>query len=326
MTTQRVFSGIQPTGVAHLGNFLGAIKNYVRMQDGHDAVYCIVDLHAVTVPQDPAELRASTLRMGQLLMASGLDPERCILFVQSQVPQHSQLGWLMETTVSYGELSRMTQFKDKSDRNEFISSALFTYPALQAADILLYDTNFVPVGDDQRQHLELARDAAQRFNSRFGETFVVPEHVIPPVAARIMDLQRPNDKMSKSAEAENGVVMILEDLKSIEKKFKRAVTDSEDEVRFDRENKPGVSNLLEILSAVTDKNPDALAEDYTQYGQLKIDTAEAVISVLQPIQERFAKLAADPAETQRLLTIGAEKAREIASVVYERARNNMGFL
>lgn len=326
MTTQRVFSGIQPTGLAHLGNFLGAIKNYVRMQDGHDAVYCIVDLHAVTVPQDPAELRASTLRMAQLLMAAGLDPERCILFVQSQVPQHSQLGWLMETTVSYGELSRMTQFKDKSDRNEFISSALFTYPALQAADILLYDTNFVPVGDDQRQHLELARDAAQRFNNRFGETFVVPEHVIPPVAARIMDLQRPNDKMSKSAEAENGVVMILEDLKSIEKKFKRAVTDSEEEVRFDRENKAGVSNLLEILSAVTDKDPEALAADYTQYGRLKVDTAEAVISVLQPIQERFAELASDPAETQRLLAIGADKAQEIASVVYERARNNMGFL
>jgi tryptophanyl-tRNA synthetase len=220
----------------------------------------------------------------------------------------------------------MTQFKDKSDRNEFISSALFTYPALQAADILLYDTNFVPVGDDQRQHLELARDAAQRFNSRFGETFVVPEHVIPPVAARIMDLQRPIDKMSKSAAAENGVVMILEDLKSIEKKFKRAVTDSEDEVRFDRANKPGVSNLLEILSAVTDKDPEALASGYTQYGRLKVDTAEAVISVLQPIQERFTELAADPAETQRLLAIGADKAREIASVVYERARNNMGFL
>ncbi|MCL4111925.1 UNVERIFIED_CONTAM: hypothetical protein GTU68_043035 [Idotea baltica] len=326
MTTQRVFSGIQPTGVAHLGNFLGAIKNYVSMQDGHDAVYCIVDLHAITVPQDPAELRASTLRMGQLLMAAGLDPERCILFVQSQVPQHSQLGWLMETTVSFGELSRMTQFKDKSDRTEFISSALFTYPALQAADILLYDTNFVPVGDDQRQHLELARDAAQRFNNRFGETFVVPEHVIPPVAARIMDLQRPNDKMSKSAEAENGVVMILEDLKSIEKKFKRAVTDSDEEVRFDRQNKPGVSNLLEILSAVTDKDPETLAADYTQYGRLKVDTAEAVISVLKPIQERFAELAADPAETQRLLAIGADKAREIAEVVYERARNNIGLL
>ena len=326
MTTQRVFSGIQPTGEPHLGNLLGAIKNYVRMQDGHDAVYCIVDMHAITVPQDPADLRASTLRMGQLLMASGLDPQQCTLFVQSQVPQHAQLGWLMETTVSFGELSRMTQFKDKSDRSEFISSALFTYPALQAADILLYDTNFVPVGDDQRQHLELARDAAQRFNSRFGETFVVPEHVIPPVAARIMDLQRPNDKMSKSAEAENGLIMMLEPLKSIEKKFKRAVTDSDDEVRFDRDNKPGVSNLLEILSAVTDTDPETLATQYTQYGRLKVDTAVAVISVLQPIQERYAELAADPAETQRLLRIGAEKAREIAEVVYERARDNIGFL
>ncbi len=326
MTTQRVFSGIQPTGEPHLGNFLGAIQNYVRMQDGYDAVYCIVDLHAVTVPQDPVELRASTLRMGQLLMAAGLDPERCILFVQSQVPQHAQLAWLMETTVSFGELSRMTQFKDKSGRHQFISSALFTYPALQAADILLYDTNFVPVGDDQRQHLELARDAAQRFNSRFGETFVIPEHVIPPVAARIMDLQRPNDKMSKSAEAENGVIMILEDPKSIEKKFKRAVTDSEDDVRFDRENKPGVSNLLEILGAVTDADPQTLADQYTQYGRLKVDTAKAVIAKIKPIQERYAEFAADPAETQRLLRLGADKAEAVASVVYERARNNMGFL
>lgn len=326
MTTQRVFSGIQPTGSAHLGNYLGAIQNYVRMQDGHDAVYCIVDLHAVTVPQDPAELRASTLRMGQLLMAAGLDPQRCTLFVQSQVPQHAQLAWLMETTVSFGELSRMTQFKDKSDRHEFISAALFTYPALQAADILLYDTNFVPVGDDQRQHLELARDAAQRFNSRFGETFVVPEHVIPPVAARIMDLQRPNDKMSKSAEAENGVVMLLEDPKSIEKKFKRAVTDSDDEVRFDRENKPGVSNLLEILAAVTDGDPETLAADYTQYGRLKVDTAEAVIAKLAPVQQRYAELVADPAESERLLRLGADKAEAVASVVYERARANMGFL
>jgi tryptophanyl-tRNA synthetase len=326
MTTQRVFSGIQPTGDPHLGNFLGAIRNYVRMQDGHDAVYCIVDLHAVTIPQDPTELRASTLRMGQLLMASGLDPERCILFVQSQVPEHAQLGWLMETTVSFGELSRMTQFKDKSDRNDFISSALFTYPALQAADILLYDTNFVPVGDDQRQHVELARDAAQRFNSRFGETFVVPEHVIPPVAARIMDLQRPTNKMSKSAEAENGLIMILEDPKSIEKKFKRAVTDSGDDVRFDRENKPGVSNLLEVLGSVTDTDPETLADDYTQYGRLKVDTAEAVIAMLKPIQDRYAELASDPAETQRLLRIGADKAQEVASVVYERARQNIGFL
>ena len=326
MTTQRVFSGIQPSGDPHLGNFLGAIRNYVKMQDDHDAVYCIVDLHAVTVPQDPVELRTNTLRMAQLLMASGLDPERCTLFVQSQVPEHSQLGWLMETTVSFGELSRMTQFKDKSDRSEFISSALFTYPALQAADILLYDTDFVPVGDDQRQHLELARDAAQRFNSRYGDTLVVPKHVIPDVAARVMDLQRPDDKMSKSAAAENGVVMMLEDLKSIEKKFKRAVTDSDDEVRFDHENKPGVSNLLEILSAVTDTDPETLADQYTQYGRLKVDTAEAVIALLEPIQQRFAELDADPAETERLLRMGAEKAREVATVVYERARNAMGFL
>jgi len=326
MTTKRVFSGIQPTGDSHLGNYLGAIRNYVKMQDDHDAVYCIVDLHAITVPQDPETLRASTLRMGQLLMASGLDPERCILFAQSQVPQHAQLGWLMEATVSFGELSRMTQFKDKSDRSDFISAALFTYPALQAADILLYDTDFVPVGDDQRQHIELARDAAQRFNNRYGETFVVPGHVIPPVAARVMDLQRPNDKMSKSAEAENGVVMMLEDPKKIEKKFKRAVTDSDDEVRFDRDNKPGVSNLLEILGSVTGKDPVTLADDYTQYGRLKVDAAEAVIAALEPIQARFAELAADPAETHRLLQLGADKAQEVASVVYERARQNIGFI
>ena len=326
MTTQRVFSGIQPSGDPHLGNFLGAIRNYVRMQDGHDAVYCIVDLHAITVPQDPAELRTNTMRMAQLLMASGLDPERCTLFVQSHVPQHNQLGWLMETTVSFGELSRMTQFKDKTDRTEFVSSALFTYPALQAADICLYDTDFVPVGDDQRQHLELARDAAQRFNSRFGETLVVPKHVIPDVAARVMDLQRPQDKMSKSAAAENGVVFMLEDLKSIEKKFKRAVTDSDDDVRFDHENKPGVSNLLEILGAATDTDPASLADQYTQYGRLKVDTAEAVIALLEPIQKRFAELDADPAETQRLLRLGADKAQEVASVVYERARSAVGFL
>ena len=326
MTTKRVFSGIQPTGESHLGNYLGAISNYVRMQDGHDAVYCIVDLHTITVPQDPAALRANTLRMGALLMAAGLDPQRCILFAQSQVPQHSQLGWLMEATVSFGELSRMTQFKDKSDRAEFISGALFTYPALQAADILLYDTDFVPVGDDQRQHIELARDAAQRFNSRYGETFVVPAHVIPPVAARVMDLAHPDNKMSKSAESDTGLINILEDPKSIEKKFKRAVTDSEESVRFDPQTKPGVSNLLAILGAATDTAPQTLADGYTQYGRLKADTAEAVIALLAPIQARYAELAADPAETERLLRFGADKAEAIASVVYNRARTNIGFL
>jgi len=269
---------------------------------------------------------SNTLRMAQLLMASGLDPERCILFVQSHVAEHAQLGWLMESTVSFGELSRMTQFKDKGDRAEFISGSLFTYPALQAADILLYDTNFVPVGDDQRQHVELARDVAQRFNSRFGDTFVVPEHVIPPIAARVMDLQRPDDKMSKTADADNGLVMMLEDPKSIEKKFKRAVTDSEDSVHYDVESKPGVSNLLSIMSAVTGKSPQDVAESYTQYGALKIDAAEAVIALLRPIQQRFDELAADPGETIRLLRLGADKAREVAVPVYERARANIGFL
>jgi len=327
MTTPRVFSGIQPSGDPHLGNLLGAMRNYVHYQNGHDAVYCIVNMHAITTPQDPEVLRTNTVRMANALMAAGLDPEHCTLFVQSDVPQHAQLGWIMEATVSFGELSRMTQFKDKSDRSEFISSALFTYPALQAADILLYDTNFVPVGDDQRQHLELARDAAQRFNSRYGDdTLVVPEHVIPAVAARVMDLQRPNDKMSKSAEAENGVVYVLEDLKSVEKKFKRAVTDSDNEVAFDPQNKPGVSNLLEILGSVTGKAPGDLAEQYSQYGQLKVDTAEAVVEMLRPIQERFAELSADPGETIGLLAEGADKASAIASVVYERAHRAVGFI
>jgi len=321
----RVFSGVQPSGDPHLGNFLGAFRNWTHYQAGHEAIYCVVDLHALTTPKDPTELRLNTIRMANLLMAAGLDPSDCIIFVQSHVPEHAQLGWLMQATVSYGELSRMTQFKDKSDRSEFISAALFAYPALQVADILLYDTNFVPVGDDQRQHLELSRDAAQRFNSRFGETFVVPEHVIPPVAARVMDLQRPDEKMSKSAQADNGLVYLLEDPKSIEKKFKRAVTDSDNEVRLDRENKPGVSNLLEILSAVTGTAPEALADQYTQYGALKVDTAEAVVEMVRPIQERFAELDADPAETERILAQGAAKASSIATGVYERARAAVGF-
>ena len=324
MTTPRVFSGIQPSGDPYLGNYLGAIQNYVHMQEGHDAVYCIVDLHALTTPKDPAELRSNVTRMANLLMASGLDPDRCILFVQSHVPEHAQLAWLMEATVSFGELNRMTQFKDKSDRSAFVSAALFTYPALQAADILLYDTNFVPVGDDQRQHLELARDVAQRFNSRYGETFVLPAHVIPAIAARVMDLQRPEDKMSKTAQADTGVVYLLEDAKSIEKKFKRAVTDSDTEVRYDRDAKPGVTNLLEILSAATRKSPQELAEGYSQYGALKVDTAEAIIELVRPIQQRFDELESDPGETARLLAVGAEKASAIASEVYDRAACAIG--
>ena len=325
---KRVFSGIQPSGDLHLGNLLGALVNWSKMQDDHDAVYCIVDLHALTLPQDPGVLRANTLELAQLLIAVGIDPGRSILFVQSHVPQHPQLAWLMECTVSYGELNRMTAFKDKSNRDstKFVSAGLFTYPALQAADILLYDTDFVPVGDDQRQHVEITRDIAERFNSRYGHTFVVPEHVIPETGARVMDLQYPDRKMSKSEGESPGTIFVLEDPKKIEKKFKRAVTDSESEVRFDVVEKPGVSNLLSILSACTGESPVALAGKCEQYGPLKGDTAEAVIEVLRPIQERFAELQKNPAETERLLQIGADKAEAIASVVLSRAKENIGLL
>lgn len=322
----RTFSGIQPSGTPHLGNLLGAMLGWVEHQEQHDSVFCVVDLHAVTVPQDPATLRQQTIDLANTLMAVGLDPNKCTLFAQSHVPEHAQLGWLMQTTVSFGELSRMTQFKDKSDRSEFISGALFGYPALQAADILLYDTDFVPVGDDQRQHIELARDAAERFNSRYGETFVVPEHVIPEVAARVMDLQQPENKMSKSMDQSSGTVLLFDDLKQIEKRFKRAVTDSDGEVRYDIANKPGVSNLLSILAAVTGEDPADLAEKYEQYGQLKVDTAEAVVELIRPIQERYAELSSDPGETLRQLEFGAAKAQAIATPVYDRASQNIGFL
>ncbi|NNC80391.1 MAG: tryptophan--tRNA ligase [Acidimicrobiales bacterium] len=324
----RVFSGIQPSGDLHLGNLLGALVNWERMQHEHDSVFCVVDLHALTLLQDAETLRSQTIELAQLLLAVGIDPEKSILFVQSHVPQHPQLAWLMECTVSYGELSRMTAFKDKSNRDgtKFVSAGLFTYPALQAADILLYDTDFVPVGDDQRQHVEITRDIAERFNSRFGETFVVPEHFIPPAGARVMDLQRPDRKMSKSEGESPGTVFVLEDPKKIEKKFKRAVTDSESEVRYDIEAKPGVSSLLDILGAVTGEDPESLASKYEQYGPLKTDTAEAVIEMLRPIQARFAELKEDPAETARLLKVGADKAEPIASEVLARAKHNIGLL
>ncbi len=322
----RVFSGIQPSGELHLGNLLGAIRNWVVDQHEADSFFCVVDLHALTVPQDPAVLRNATVTLTQLLMACGLDPEVCTLFVQSHVAAHTELAWLMECTVSFGELRRMTQFKDKADRTEFVSAALFTYPALMAADILLYDTNRVPVGDDQRQHLELSRDVAIRFNSRYGQTFVVPEAAIPRAGARVMDLQTPTAKMSKSLESPQGTIYVLDDLKAIEKKVKRAVTDTESEVRYDVAAKPGVSNLLSILAACTGRTPEEAAAGYTQYGPLKADTAEAVVETLRPIQERYRELAADTAETARLLAIGADKARSIAADVLDRARNAIGLL
>jgi tryptophanyl-tRNA synthetase len=322
----RVFSGIKPTGAVHLGNLLGALRNWVSDQDDHDCVYCVVDLHALTVPHEPEALRASTLSLAQLLLAVGLDPERCTLFVQSHVHEHAECAWLMECTASYGELSRMTQFKDKSDAAEFVSGGLFTYPALMAADILLYDTDRVPVGDDQRQHLELTRDVATRFNHRYGATFVVPEAFIPAAGARVMDLQSPTDKMSKSDDAAAGTILVLDDLDAVAKKVKRAVTDADNEVRYDTETKPGVSNLLSILAATTGREPEAVAEDYTQYGPLKADTADAVTELLRPIQDRYRVLAEDPAETARLLAHGAAKAQGVASGVLDRAKDHVGLL
>jgi tryptophanyl-tRNA synthetase len=322
----RVFSGIQPTGELHLGNYLGAVRRWVEDQHEADSFYCVVDLHALTVPQDPVELRAKTLQLAQLLVAIGLDPEVCTLFVQSQVPEHARLAWVMQCTAAFGELRRMTQFKEKGERAEFVSAGLFTYPALQAADILLYDTDRVPVGDDQRQHLELARDLALRFNARYGKVFVVPEHAIGPVGARIMDLQDPTRKMSKSLDSPQGTVLVLDPPEVITRKLKRAVTDTGTEVLYDPEAKPGVSNLLSILGAVTGRDPAACAKGYTGYGSLKADTAEAVVEALRPVQARYAELAADPAETARLLAVGAAKARAVAEVTYRRAADACGLL
>jgi tryptophanyl-tRNA synthetase len=257
-------------------------------------------------------------------VAAGLDPEVCTLFVQSQVAEHAELSWVMECTAAFGELRRMTQFKEKADQADFVSAALLTYPALQAADVLLYDTEKVPVGDDQRQHLELARDLANRFNHRYGETFVVPEHAIPPVAARVMDLQHPERKMSKSVDSPLGTVLVLDEPDAIRHKFRRAVTDSESEVRYDPMAKPGVANLLSILAAATDDKPEALAGNYSQYGPLKADAAEAVIELLQPLQQRFAELEADPAETQRILATGAAKARAMAGPKMTLVRERLG--
>ncbi len=328
----RAFSGIQPTGDVHLGNYLGAVRRWVDDQHATDAVFCVVDLHALTLPQDPAELRRRTVTLTALLVACGLDPETCTLFVQSHVSEHTALAWLMECNASFGELSRMTQFKDKSERagqgtGGFVSAGLFTYPALQAADILLYDTDVVPVGDDQRQHIELARDIAERFNHRAGaEVLVVPEHVIPPIGARIMDLQEPTNKMSKSIESPQGTILVLDEPSVITKKIKRAVTDADNEVRFDPEAKPGVSNLLSILGAATGRSPQGLADDYDMYGPLKADTAEAVVEMLRPVQERYAELVADPTAVTEILHAGAVKARSIASVTLARVHHAVGLL
>jgi tryptophanyl-tRNA synthetase len=323
-----VLSCIQPTGEVHLGNYLGALRNWVSGQHKADVFHGIVDLHALTVTEEPGVIGRNTLQLAAVLFAVGLDPDIATVFVQSHVPEHSQLGWIMECTVSFGELSRMTQFKDKSAKREaeFVSAGLFTYPALQAADILLYDANEVPVGDDQRQHIEITRDIATRFNHRFGETFVIPKSVTPPSGARVMDLLNPTSKMSKSGDDDTGVIYLLDDPSRIEKKFKRAVTDSETEVVFDRERKPGVSNLLEILAAATGTTPQKAAETYTRYGDLKSASAQAVIAMLEPIQARYFELLNDQGELMRLLHKGNARAKEVASKTLSRAQKAIGFL
>jgi tryptophanyl-tRNA synthetase len=322
----RVFSGIQPTGDLHLGNLLGAVRNWVTEQHEADSFYCIVDLHALTIPKAPGEVGERSLELAQVLLAIGLDPEVCTLFVQSHVREHSELAWLLQCVTSMGELRRMTQFKDKSEGKDFISAGLFTYPALQAADILLYDTDRVPVGEDQVQHIELTRDVAERFNGRYGDTFRLPSAVLPSAGARVMDLQEPTNKMSKSADSPAGTILVTEDLAQVAKKIKRAVTDSEPEVRYDPTEKPGVSNLLSILGAATDRDPAEVAKGYEQYGPLKADAAEAVVELLRPIQERVAELRSDPAQTALLLERGADKAREVASQVVTRAKERIGLL
>jgi tryptophanyl-tRNA synthetase len=311
-----------------LGNYLGALRNWVIGQHECDAFHGIVDLHALTVTDRPGVLGTSTLELAATLFAVGLDPEVATVFVQSHVPEHAQLGWVMECTVSYGELSRMTQFKDKSAKREadFVSAGLFTYPALQAADILLYDADEVPVGEDQRQHIEITRDIAMRFNGRFGDTFVVPKIVTPRAGAKVTDLQEPTAKMSKSSNTDAGIVYLLDEPAAILKKFKRAVTDSDGEVRFDRAEKPGVSNLIEILAACTSRTPQQVAGEYTQYGPLKADAGEAVVEILAPIQHRYHELMGDKAELSRLLRMGAEKARAVASATLERTYSNIGLL
>jgi tryptophanyl-tRNA synthetase len=326
-TKLRVFSGIQPTGRKTLGNYSGGFRQYVQTQEVGDAFFCIVDLHSITNEYDPAELRTSTLDLAAILFATGLDSERSTVFCQSHVTAHAEAAWLLSAVTSYGQLGRMTQFKEKSESKEFVSAGLFTYPVLMAGDILLYQTDLVPIGDDQRQHLELARDVAERFNYRYGETFRIPEGQFPEIGGRIMDLQEPTNKMSTSTSSEQGAVYIADSPDTIRKKFKTAVTDSEREIRYDPKAKPGVSNLLEIMSVATGESIDALQTRFngSGYGDLKEAVGESVVALLAPTQERFAALRADERELQRLLAVGAEKARNASQPTLEQMYERMGF-
>ncbi|BCL28216.1 tryptophan--tRNA ligase [Streptomyces aurantiacus] len=327
----RVLSGIQPTaGSFHLGNYLGAVRQWVALQESHDAFYMVVDLHAITLPQDPADLRANTRLAAAQLLAAGLDPERCTLFVQSHVPEHAQLAWVMNCLTGFGEASRMTQFKDKSARQgaDRASVGLFTYPILQVADILLYQANEVPVGEDQRQHIELTRDLAERFNGRFGQTFTVPKPYILRETAKIFDLQDPTIKMSKSASTPKGLINLLDEPKATAKKVKSAVTDTDTVVRFDVENKPGVSNLLGIYSTLTGVGIGELEQKYAGkgYGALKTDLAEVMVDFVTPFRERTQQYLDDPETLDSILAKGAEKARAVAAETLAQVYGKVGFL
>ncbi len=324
----RVFSGIQPTGAKHIGNYIGAMRQYVTTQAEGDAFFCIVDLHSITVDYDPRDLHDRTLDLAALLFAVGLDPDRCTLFCQSHVTAHPEAAWLLSAVTGFGQLGRMTQFKERRESSDLVSAGLFTYPVLMAGDILLYQTDIVPIGDDQRQHLELARDVAERFNSRYGELFKVPRGVYPEVGARIMDLQEPTRKMSTTTGTPQGTVLVIDEPDVIRKKFKTAVTDSGREIRYLPDEKPGVSNLIEILSVASGRAiPEVEADlDGKGYGDLKTDVGEAVVELFRPVQQRYAELRADEGELRRLLRVGADKARETSAPTLRQMYERMGFV
>lgn len=331
MSKPVVLSGCQPSGQLTIGNYMGALRQWVGMQDSHDCKFMLVDLHAITVRQDPQALREATLNGLALYIACGLDPERSTIFLQSHVPEHSQLAWVLNCYTQMGELNRMTQYKDKSSKSEAnMNAGLFTYPVLMAADILLYNANQVPVGNDQKQHLELARDIATRFNNIYGDTFVVPDPFIPEHGARIMSLQDPSKKMSKSDDNPNNFIGLLEDPKKVAKKIKRAVTDSDEQARiyFDPEEKAGVSNLLTLLSGATGKSIESLVPDYEgkMYGHLKGDVADAVVSLLEPIQQRYHELREDRATLDAIMFAGAQKARNAAMDTLSKVYDTVGFV
>jgi tryptophanyl-tRNA synthetase len=323
----RIFSGIQPTGSKHFGNYSGGFRQYASTQELGDAFFCIVDLHSITVEHDPADLRERTLDLGAMLFATGLDPERSTVFAQSHVTAHAEAAWLLGSVTSFGELRRMTEFKDKSEKHEWVSAGLFTYPVLMAGDILLYQTDLVPVGDDQRQHIELARNVAERFNSRFGETFKLPGGKFPEIGARIMDLQEPERKMSTTLGTPQGTLQLLDEADTLRKKVKSAVTDSGTDVRRG-EDKAGITNLIDIMSVATGETPEEIESRYdgAGYGQFKSDVAEAVVEVVVPIQERYRALRSDDAELLRLLALGADKARETSAPTLESMYDRMGFV